>query len=54
MLLTASNGAKISDVGLARLMPNDYLSAQAAVGTFSWSVRRPASRLRLFVCLEFS
>lgn len=38
VLLTAERRAKIADVGLARLMPNDYLTAQAAVGTFVWSV----------------
>lgn len=32
MLLTADNHAKIGDVGLARFMPNDYMSAQAAIG----------------------
>jgi len=37
VLLTAELHAKIADVGLARLMPNDYLSQQAAVGTFVWS-----------------
>ena len=31
--------AKVADVGLARLMPNDHLSIKAAVGTFAWSVR---------------
>lgn len=38
VLLTAKNTAKVGDVGLARLMPNDYMSAQAALGTFSWTV----------------
>lgn len=32
MLLTADNTAKIGDVGLARFMPNDYMSTQAAIG----------------------
>ncbi len=38
VLLAADNTAKIADVGLARFMPNDYLSSQAAVGTFAWAV----------------
>lgn len=38
VLLTPERRAKIADVGLARLMPNDYLTAQAVVGTFVWSV----------------
>jgi len=37
VLLTPERRAKIADVGLARLMPNDYLTAQAVVGTFVWS-----------------
>lgn len=37
MLLSADNAAKIGDVGLARFMAQDYMSAQAAVGTFAWS-----------------
>ncbi len=39
MLLAANDRAKVADVGLARFMPNDYLSSQAAVGTFAWAVR---------------
>lgn len=33
VLLTAEGRAKIGDVGLARFMPNDYLSTAAATGT---------------------
>jgi hypothetical protein len=33
VLLSADNAAKIGDVGLARFMAADYMSAQAAVGT---------------------
>lgn len=32
VLLTAEGRAKIGDVGLARFMPNDYLSTAAAAG----------------------
>ena len=32
VLLTEDSVAKIGDVGLARFMPNDYMSAQAAIG----------------------
>jgi hypothetical protein len=32
VLLSAGNAAKIGDVGLARFMAADYMSAQAAVG----------------------
>jgi hypothetical protein len=39
VLLTAEGGAKVGDVGLARFMAADYMSAQAALGTFSWTVR---------------
>jgi hypothetical protein len=35
VLLTAKGRAKIGDVGLARFMPNDYLSTAAATGTSS-------------------
>ena len=40
VLLTADARAKVGDVGLARFMAADYMSAQAALGTFSWTVRR--------------
>ena len=33
VLLTEDSVAKIGDVGLARFMPNDYMSQQAAIGT---------------------
>lgn len=33
VLLTGDSVAKIGDVGLARFMPNDYMSQQAAIGT---------------------
>lgn len=39
MLLTADGKAKVGDVGLARFMAADYMSAQAALGTFSWTVQ---------------
>jgi hypothetical protein len=39
VLLTADARAKVGDVGLARFMAADYMSAQAALGTFSWTVR---------------
>ena len=42
VLLTPKREAKIGDVGLARLVMNDYLSAQAAIGSFSWTVGCPA------------
>jgi hypothetical protein len=35
VLLTAEGRAKIGDVGLARFMPNDYLSTAAATGITS-------------------
>ena len=35
VLLTAEGRAKIGDVGLARFMPNDYLSTAAATGSHS-------------------
>ena len=53
VLLTADARAKVGDVGLARFMAADYMSAQAALGTFSWTVREQgycwARRLRLLL-----
>lgn len=37
VLLTSDWDAKIGDIGLARLVNNDYLSAQVAIGSFAWT-----------------
>lgn len=47
VLLTARRQAKIGDVGLARLVNHDYLSHQAAIGTFAWTVRHLTAPLSM-------
>lgn len=42
VLLGQDCEAKIGDVGLAKFMPQDYLSRSAICGTFAWSVRTNA------------
>ncbi len=51
VLLTGDLRAKIGDVGLARFMPNDYMSAQAAMGTFAWAVRAGCGLLLGCTCM---
>ncbi len=55
VLLSANRSAKIGDVGLARFMPNDYMSAAAAIGTWAWTVRsRFASHTSLLYASRLS
>ncbi len=39
VLLGRTFTAKLADVGLAKFLHKDYLSAAKSVGTFAWSVR---------------
>lgn len=41
VLLGADGSAKIGDVGMARFMPQDYLTSTAAAGTLAWAVSIP-------------
>lgn len=43
VLLGRTYIAKLADVGLAKFLHKDYLSAAKSVGTFAWSVRDPPS-----------
>lgn len=51
VLLTGDLRAEIGDVGLARFMPNDYMSAAAAMGTFAWAVRAGCNLLLGCTCM---